>query len=78
MNEIVVQGILYDPRHIELAEPVTGLTGDVDVVLRSRRPIKKKSGETVLDVMRRLGPGTRSKEDIDRQIREERDSWGDR
>jgi hypothetical protein len=33
--------------------------------------------ETLADLLRRLGPGTRTKEDIDRQIRQERDSWGD-
>lgn len=44
------------------------------------RPIasttEKVSGESLADYLRRMGPGTRTKEDIDQQIREERD-WGD-
>lgn len=32
----------------------------------------------ILDFLNSLPPGTRSKEDIDQQIREERESWGDR
>jgi hypothetical protein len=30
------------------------------------------------EVIRSLPPGSRTKEDIDRQITDERDSWGDR
>lgn len=38
----------------------------------------KPSGKGIIDFLNSLPPGTRSKEDIDQQIREERDSWGDR
>ncbi|MEA2709641.1 MAG: hypothetical protein QOF78_2242 [Phycisphaerales bacterium] len=33
--------------------------------------------ETLLEFLVRIGPGTRTREDIDRQVKEERDSWGD-
>ena len=33
--------------------------------------------ETLLEFLLRIGPGTRTREDIDRQIREEREAWGD-
>jgi hypothetical protein len=35
------------------------------------------SEETLLEFLQRKGPGTRTREDIDQQIREERDAWGD-
>lgn len=74
---VVVNGRLSDSRHVELHEPVTGLEGEVEVVLRPARS-KANTGESIFDLIARLPGGTRSKEDIDRQIREERDGWGDR
>ncbi|MEO6435933.1 MAG: hypothetical protein ABIP55_09245 [Tepidisphaeraceae bacterium] len=35
------------------------------------------TNDTLVDFLRRRGPGTRTREDIDQQIREERDAWGD-
>jgi hypothetical protein len=50
----------------------------VEVVLRpsSEKPQPKR--EDVFALLARLPRGTRTKEDIDQQMREERDSWGDR
>ena len=75
---IVVRGKLSDPQHIELAEPVTELRGEVEVVVRSVPPSQLQPRQDIFDFIASLPPGTRSKEDIDRQIQEERDSWGDR
>ena len=73
---IVVRGKLSDPRHIELDEPVTELRGSVEVVVR---PVPHEpGGQDVFALIAHQQPGTRSKDDIDRQIREERDAWGDR
>lgn len=73
---VVVSGKLSDSRHIELDEPVTDLEGPVEVVLR--RIASEGCGEDIFDFIAKLPPGSRSKEDIDQQIREERESWGDR
>jgi hypothetical protein len=73
---IVVRGRLSDSRHIELDEPVTELRGPVELVLRSV-PHEPK-GQNVFDLIAKHPPGTRSKDDIDRQVRERRDAWGDR
>ncbi len=73
---IVVRGKLSDPRHIELDEPVTDLRGPVEVVMRSVPPAS--AGPDIFDLIVAQPPGTRSKVDIDRQIREERDAWGNR
>ena len=74
---IVVRGVLSDPLHIELAEP-TELQGEVEVVVRSASASQSQPRQDIFDFIASLPPGTRSKEEIDRQIQEERDAWGDR
>jgi hypothetical protein len=75
---VVVTGKLSDVRHIELDEPVTEIEGAVEVVLRPRKTTPAGKTGSIFDLIARLPGGTRSKEDIDRQTREERESWGDR
>jgi len=75
-RSIVVRGKLTDAQHIELDEPVTELEGPVDIVLRSVPSATDGQDEDIFDFIAKLPPGTRSKEDIDRQIRDERESWG--
>jgi hypothetical protein len=75
---IVVRGRLANTRRIELDEPVTELEGSVEVVLRRVPSEGEGQEEDIFDFIAKLPPGTRSKQDIDRQIREERESWGDR
>ena len=74
-QSVTVRGRLCDSRHIELAEPVEAVGEEVEVVIR---PLPPEPGKSIFEVIAALPPGTRSKEDIDRQIREERESWGDR
>ena len=74
---VVVRGRLHG-RRIDLDEPVDQLEGEVEVVVRPVVPERAKPVETVFEFIRKLPPGTRTKEDIDRQIAEERESWGDR
>jgi len=75
---VVVRGKLTDARHIELDEPVTEIEGPVDIVLRAVPSAPDGQDEDVFEFIAKLPPGTRSKEDIDRQIRAERESWGER
>jgi hypothetical protein len=74
---VVVRGRLHG-RHIDLDEPLGELDGEVEVVVRAVEPASAKTLESIFDFIRSLPPGTRTKEDIDRQIAEERDSWGER
>jgi hypothetical protein len=76
-NALIVKGRLTGPRSVELDEPVSRVTDEVQVILQ-RVGSNGPRGESVFEFLRSLPPGIRSKEDIDRQIREERDSWGDR
>ena len=74
-ESITMRGKLSDARHIELAEPIEDVGEEVEVVIRPIQPRPKKD---VFEFIASLPAGTRTKEDIDRQMREERDSWGDR
>ncbi len=74
---IIVRGRLSGPRRIDLDEPLDEATGEVEVVVRQVEPHAAPS-EDVFAFLRSLPEGTRSKEDIDRQIAEEKDAWGDR
>jgi hypothetical protein len=74
-RSILARGRLSDPQHIELTEPVSEISGEVEVLIR---PLPKGRREDVFEMIASLAPGSRSKADIDRQIKEERSSWGDR
>lgn len=74
---IIVRGRLNGARRIDLDEPVEDVTGEVEVVVRMVEA-EAAPRRHLADVLRSLPPGTRSKDDIDRQVAEERDSWGDR
>jgi hypothetical protein len=78
---IVVHGRISAHRRIELDEPVTEIQGEVEVVLRPsprRNDSSESGGLSILDFIARLKAGIRTKEDIDRQVLAERESWGDR
>ena len=75
---IIVRGRLNGRTRIDLEEPVDEVTGEVEVFVRPVAPGHALPEQDIFDFLRSLPPGTRSKEDIDRQIAEERDSWGDR
>jgi hypothetical protein len=75
---IIVRGRLSGRSRIDLDEPADELTGEVEVVVLPIERTEATPKQDIFDFLRSLPPGTRSKEDIDRQIAEERDSWGDR
>jgi len=71
---VVIRGHVISPTTIEVEEPINDPSAEIEVVVRTKTPDDELS---VGEYLRRLPPGNRSKEDIDRQIREERDSWRD-
>lgn len=73
-NAVVIRGRLTGPRSVELDEPVDDLQREVEVIVRGKKSASL-GGDAGLELLRRLPSGTRSREDIDRQIREERESW---
>jgi hypothetical protein len=81
---VIVKGRVVDSRHIELDEPVDEIAGDVEVTVRSldrareQTPTDVAALERVEEEWRAKHPDRlRSKEDIDRDVAEERASWGD-
>jgi len=74
MRAVTVRGRITDDRHIEVDEPLGELSGPVEVTLR---PVAAATSEVedILDFLATLPPGTRTQEEIDRQVRLERDSW---
>jgi hypothetical protein len=72
-----VKGRLTSPTTVELYAPLPMQTGgnEVEVVLARETPADNSRMLALLEHLRSLPPGNRSREDIDRQIQEERDSW---
>jgi hypothetical protein len=68
-----VRGRIHGLR-IDLDEPVGQLEGEVEVVVR---PVSgpQPTVANMLALLESFPPGTRSKDEIDRQIAEERASW---
>jgi len=76
-EERIIKGHLKGPTSVELERPVSDVEEEVEVVVRPRTDSKGLPKMSVGDFLRSLPPGTRSKADIDSQIDEERNSWGD-
>ena len=75
MDTIVVDGRLTSPTQIELAHPVAVSAGDIEVEIRPRAAARQASQATLLKRLMARPAGTRSPQEIDRQIREERSGW---
>lgn len=75
MSPIVVHGRLMSPTHIELSQAVVVSDPAVEVEIRSRAQPNRESVLALLESMAAFPTRNRSKEDIDRQIREEREGW---
>lgn len=75
---VIVRGRISNSRHIELDEPVADIDGEVEVVLRRVKPSAETKAADIFELIAASSPGTRTKEDIDRQLADERNAWGDR
>lgn len=76
-DPFILRGRFSDPRHIELDEPAPAIEGEVEVIVRAVGAGRSDAVD-VFELIASLPPGTRSKADIDHQLAEERDSWGER
>lgn len=77
LERLVVKGRLVGPTTVELAEPVDAPAGITDVEVSFDQPSAGHSEriQALIAHLESLPPGNRTREDIDRQIKEERDSW---
>ena len=78
-TEISVAGRLVAPNLVELEHPLTDVIGQVTVTAQvDLSPEEKNAGlRALLERLKSRPPGGRTREDIEAQIREERDSWED-
>ena len=79
-NAIVVKGRLIGPSEVRLDSPVADVSADVEVILRPAAAARRPAGSSqpIADFLNGLPPGDRSREDIDKQVNDERNAWGDR
>ncbi len=71
---VIVKGHAVDGTTVRLEEPLPPDAKEIEVVVRLQdKP--GRSRQKLGDFLRSLPPGTRTQEDIDRQIAEERNSW---
>ena len=70
VKAIYEDGVLKPKSPLELEEHT-----EVEVLVMPLARAARKVQGRLSEYLRALPPGTRSTEDIDRQIREERDSW---
>jgi hypothetical protein len=77
MQRLALSGNLADPVNIRLDKPVLALKGRVRVTLEPEDG-HRTGRKSLSDWLESRPAGKRTKEDIDRQIAEERDSWGER
>ena len=75
---IVVKGRVVGPTTVELVEQVPPTGTEVEVVVPVGDEVAGDRRESVVEYLRRLPVGMRTKEEIDRQLREEREAWGSR
>jgi hypothetical protein len=75
---IVVKGRLIGPKNVELYEEVHASSGEVQVIVQTDRKENVNQAPGVFEFLRQLPAGTRDKAELDRQIRQERESWGSR
>ena len=73
-NAIVIVGRLVGPRQVELDEPVSGLGAQVAVIIDSQSPAQKSDGSLAAFIAG-LPPGSRNREDINQQLKSEREGW---
>jgi len=77
-NSLVIKGRLTGPKSVELDQAVTGAKTEVEVLVHPLVSTQPTNGETISQFLRRLPAGKRTKQEIDQQVQDERDSWGDR
>lgn len=80
-NAYIVTGTLTDAKTVQLDEPLPVSAGRVRVIVEEAasppKPTFRQVMERIWEAQRQRGHVPRSVEEIEAQVREERDSWGD-
>ena len=73
---MIIKGRLVGPTTVELEEPVEGASGESVLVQIDEHAGSSAGG--FLEFLRTIPAGRKSRDQIDGELRDERDSWGDR
>ena len=75
-NAVIIKGTILDPMHILLLEPLLDdLKGEVEIVIRMVKEQNQITSKNLFQFIQSLPPGKKTKNDIDKLILEERNSW---
>jgi len=74
-ESVIIKGRLVGPTRVELLQPVGDVEVDVEVLVHPTTPTSRPSSPNLAQFLESLPIGNRTKEEVDAQIREERDSW---
>jgi phage terminase large subunit-like protein len=74
----IIRGHLTGPRSVELDEAVADPQGEVQVIVPRSSNGASPLRESIHAFLKRLPAGTRTRQEIDQQLHEERDGWGER
>jgi hypothetical protein len=77
-NTRVIKGRLTGPKSVELDQAVAGAQAEVEVLVHPLPDPQAHNGETIAQYLRRLPAGKLTKQEMDQQIQDERNVWGDR
>jgi hypothetical protein len=72
----IIAGRVVSPTRVELDEPVNGCQR-VEVIVREQAD-DSKARRPLLDIVRELPAGKRTRQELDRQLSEERAAWDER
>jgi hypothetical protein len=79
VKAIKVSVVIPEDREMRIVLPPEVRPGAAEVIVLTEGEADQVDGsEDVFDFIASLPPGDRSKEDIDGQVREEREGWGSR
>ena len=73
---VVIKGHVVNSTTVTLDEPLPEHATDVDVVVHLADAAENQV-QAMIDFLTSLPPGAHTKEEIDRQIEEDRNSWRD-
>jgi len=71
---VVIKGHMVGPTTVQLEQPLPEQAREVEVRAELPDDPGRRRGR-LSEFLRSLPPGTRTKEDVDQQVREERNSW---
>jgi len=74
-ESVIIKGRLVGPTRVELLQPAGDVEVEVEVVVHPAIAANQPPAQNLAQFLESLPAGQRTKEEVDAQICEERDSW---